>query len=127
MALMGNDVLEELASRKTDLARDDATREAGRGVVVLGRSGGVFDGGLLSGSVVGAGREGDTRPPAVPFADLLLRRDVVNADGGFVEDVVFEIRREPPADKVSTLASSSSGASLLLLRTVLLPDRTSSS
>lgn len=50
IALRGMDVLDEFASRKVDLARVDATREPGRGVVVLGRSGGI-DGTLVNGSV----------------------------------------------------------------------------
>jgi len=54
------------------------------------------------------------------LVDLLFRREVANAEGGFDEDAVCEIRREPPA-------SSSSCPSLLLLRTLLLPARTSSS
>lgn len=61
MALIGKDDLEELASKKALLAREEPTREVGRGVVVLGRSGVVLAVVLLARSV--ACFEGEVRPP----------------------------------------------------------------
>jgi hypothetical protein len=86
---MGKDDRDELASKKVVWAREEPTREAGRGVVVLGLSGVVLVVVLL--------------PPSEAtfaglacgfFTDLLLRLEL-KAEGGFEEVVVLEICREP--------------------------------
>jgi len=124
IALMGIEVLEELASKK-DLARAE-TREAGRGVVVLGRSGVELEGAVCT---LSAGTlAGDTRPGGIETRLLLLLRlDELNAEGGNIDDAVFEIRLEPPLESVSNLPSSSACSSLLLILSILVPARTSSS
>lgn len=91
MALMGNEALEEFASKNADRTRDDADREAGRGVVVLGRSGVVVLLLSISEALVG----GVARTTCGPLEPLLLRRAVPKAEGGLAVESVLDIWRDP--------------------------------